>query len=286
MKIFKQEIIKQLSARTHLSVAIHDGCFHSDDIFCVALLRRLSTECGFKLELYRTREPQILANVDMRVDVGGCYSERSWDFDHHQKDDSLMQPEGIKHASIGLLSKWCMTPLFYQMFKEKYLLGLEHQDNTGKTHPKYSSIGFFVQPMLPAHKEELDINEAFEQTVEIAEIILNRCFKVVEGLMKAEEEFPSMIEESIADGKILVLKNRVSFMPQLHPELAFTIIKVDKGYSFVGVNDHYLKPHLRGLKAEQIEQACGYTGLFTHPSGFTGTMHTLQGAKEICVQSL
>ena len=286
MEIFKKSILDLLSSKNSLSVAVHDGLFHSDDVFCVALLRKLAKECCFELKLYRTREPQILSAVDMRVDVGGRYFEESLDFDHHQKDDALMQTEGVKHAAIGLLCKWCMTPEFYQIFKEQYLLGLEYQDNNGKSHPKYSSIGFWVQPMLPAFGEELNINEAFEDTVKIAEVILERCLKTVEGLLKAEEELPNLINESIAGGKILILKKRVPILQQLHPELAFTILCMDTGYSFLGVNGHLLPPHLRGLRGEQIAQKCGYEGVFTHPGGFTGTMCTLEGAKEICVRSL
>ena len=286
MRNFKKSVIDLLSSKNSLSVAVHDGLFHSDDVFCVALLRRLAKECGFELKLYRTRDPKILSAIDMRVDVGGRYSEETWDFDHHQKDEALMQPEGVKHAAIGLLCKWCMTPEFYQIFKAQYLLGLEYQDNNGKSHPMYSSIGFWVQPMLPAFGEECDVNEAFENAVKIAEVILERALKTVEGLLKAEEELPNLINESIAGGKILVLKKRVPILQQLHPELAFTILQVDAGYSFLGVNGHLLPPHLRGLRGEQIGRKCGYEGVFTHPGGFTGTMCSLEGAKEICVRSL
>jgi len=286
MNIFKKAVIEQLNSKPIWSVAVHDGVVHADDVFCTALLRRLAKECGFELKLYRTREPKILKAVDMRVDVGGRYSVATLDFDHHQKDEALMQPEGIKHAAIGLLCKWCMVPEFYQIFKEQYLLGLEYQDNNGKSHPKYSSVGFFVQPMMPAYGEDLDINEAFEIAVGIAETILDRCIKTVEGLLKAEEELPTLIEESIAGGQIIILKKRVPIMQQRHPTLAFSILRLDSGYSFLGYNGHLLLPHLRGLRGEQIERKCGYSGVYTHPGGFTGTMDTLEGAKEICVRSL
>jgi len=268
-------------------MAVHDGMFHADDVFCVALMRKLAKVCDFELKVYRTRNPQLLQAVNLRADVGGRYDEMSLDFDHHQKDERMEQPEGIRHAAIGLMCHWCMDDAFYRVFKDKYILGLEHQDNTGKPHPKYSSIGFAIQPFLPAYGEEADLNEAFEKAVAVAEIIFERCLVTVEGIIKAEEELPEAIVESLCDGQILVLNKRLTLWPPFHKNLAFAIIPVGKrGYSFLSFNNHLLKPNLRGLKGEKIQEVTGYSGTFTHPDGFTGTMDTLEGVKEICLRSL
>lgn len=284
--IFKAEILTAVAKKEVLNVAVHNGVFHSDDVFSVALLRRLTKECGTTLNVVRTRDAKELEKADMRVDVGGKYNEATLDFDHHQNDPELLQPEGIKYAAIGLLSKWCLKPEFLVLFREKYLLGLEHQDNTGKPHPQYSSIGFMVQPFVPAYGEKPDFDAHFEAAVEVAEIVLDRCIKTVEGQLQSEADFPSTVEESLNDGKVVVLKHWLPITHSLHPELAFTIVPVPAGYSIVGINGHLLKQDVWGLNGEQIKQACGYDGVFVHKGGFTATMKTLEGAKTLCLQSL
>jgi len=58
-----------------ITVAVHNGDPHADDIGAVALLMVLLR--GFQIRVFRTRDPQKLANADIRIDVGfGA-------FDHH-----------------------------------------------------------------------------------------------------------------------------------------------------------------------------------------------------------
>lgn len=285
-EIFKQKVLDMFSSRTSFRVAVPDGLFHADAVFCVALLRYLSREYGFTLEVYRTKDPTLLSKVDMRIGVGGAYSEATLDFDHHGCASYLYHPEGVKRTAISLLCEWCMTPVFYLPFKEKYLLGLEYQDNNGHSHPKYPSMGTFVRVMLPAYEEDRNMDVAFDEAVLVAEVILKRCFKTVEGMLKAEEQFSFIVEESIADGQILVLRRRIPIISSLHPEVAFYILKTSERYSVVALNDHVLKKSLRGLKGEQIKQATGHSGIFTHAGGLTACMNTLEGAKELCARSL
>jgi len=289
MNIFKQDILEKLGEYETLNVAIHDGGFHSDDVFSVCLLRRLCTEAGVSLNIVRTRDCEKLAAADMRVDVGGKHCPATLDFDHHQRNDaSLEQPNGIKHAAIGLLAQWCMEENFLKVFREKYLYGLEFQDNNGRSHEKYNSIGFFVQPFLPAYGQKENLDELFWQAVIVAEVIFDRAIKTAQGICQCEEELPEATEEVLADGKILVLNRFMPLQPFLHPEVSFTIVRKpkDAGFTFSGMNGHLIKPEWRGYKGEDLTKACGFEGEFTHPAGFTGTMKTLEGAKALCLASL
>lgn len=287
MEIFKKEVLSTLSNMSTLNVAVHNGIFHSDDVISVSILRLLAKECGFTLNIIRTRDESELNKADMRVDVGKRYDENTWDFDHHQNDPSLIQPEGVMHAAVGLLCKWCMAPEFLKLFRKKYLLGIEHQDNTGKIHPQYASIGFSVQPFLPAYGEDADINSLFNEAVEAMTPIVQRAIKTTAGFLKAEEEFSETVEEKLAGGKIVVMKKWLPIEEASHPDLAFTIAPaLNGGYSLVGKNGHLLKEELRGLNSAQIAEITGYEGVFTHKNGFTATLKTLEGAKALCLQSL
>jgi uncharacterized UPF0160 family protein len=285
--MFKESILEEFQIRESLTVAVHAGNFHADDVFSVALLKWLCTATDTELSVIRTRDYKELQSADMRVDVGGKHNPATWDFDHHQNNDaSLDQPNGIKHAAIGLLCQWCMEEDFLQIFREKYLYGLEYQDNTGKSHEKYNSIGFFIQPFLPVYGQKENLNELFWQAVAVAEIVLARAINTTEGILKCEKDLPSATEEVLVDGKILVLTEAMPIQNWLHPEIAFVIAKAKEGYSFLSFNGALVKENLRGLRGKAILNACGYAGTFIHKDGFTGAMATLEGAKAICLASL
>ena len=68
-------------------VVTHDGVFHSDEVFSVALLRLLHNN----IDIVRTRDEQVLKiaveNPEVFVlDVGGQYAPAKRNFDHHQRE--------------------------------------------------------------------------------------------------------------------------------------------------------------------------------------------------------
>jgi uncharacterized UPF0160 family protein len=80
-------------------VATHDGSFHADEVFAVAALRLL----GGPLEVVRTRDREVLARADLRVDVGFRHDPSTGDFDHHQREFDGVRENGIRYASFGLI---------------------------------------------------------------------------------------------------------------------------------------------------------------------------------------
>ncbi len=83
-----------------LRVVTHDGSFHADEVFALAALRLAHGTIG----ILRSRDPEVLAKCDLRVDVGRKYDPATGDFDHHQ-GDAGERPNGIKYASFGLVWK-------------------------------------------------------------------------------------------------------------------------------------------------------------------------------------
>ena len=55
------------------------------------------------VEIVRTRDREVMAACDLRVDVGFAYDPASGDFDHHQREFSEVRPNGIGYASFGLI---------------------------------------------------------------------------------------------------------------------------------------------------------------------------------------
>ena len=80
-------------------IATHDGSFHADEVFAIAALMQL----GEPVEVLRTRDRDLLAGADLRVDVGFRYNPSTGDFDHHQRGFDGIRANGIRYASFGLI---------------------------------------------------------------------------------------------------------------------------------------------------------------------------------------
>ena len=61
-------------------IVTHNGTFHADDVLAVATLAH---NLGSDIEIVRTRDPKIIDDADIVVDVGGKYDGQKY-FDHHQ----------------------------------------------------------------------------------------------------------------------------------------------------------------------------------------------------------
>jgi uncharacterized UPF0160 family protein len=80
-------------------IATHDGSFHADEVFAIAALGLL----GEPIAVVRTRDREVLAGADVRVDVGFRYDPETGDFDHHQREFTGVRANGIRYASFGLI---------------------------------------------------------------------------------------------------------------------------------------------------------------------------------------
>jgi uncharacterized UPF0160 family protein len=82
-----------------MRIATHDGSFHADDVFAVAALQLARGPA----EVVRTRDSELLASCDVRIDVGMRNDPETGDFDHHQKGGAGARGNGIPYASFGLV---------------------------------------------------------------------------------------------------------------------------------------------------------------------------------------
>lgn len=64
-----------------MTIATHDGIFHADEVMAIAILK--TAYCDVDIQIIRTRNPELLATADIRVDVGGKYNPGTGDYDHH-----------------------------------------------------------------------------------------------------------------------------------------------------------------------------------------------------------
>jgi len=86
-------------------IGTHDGTFHVDEALACFIL--LKTEQFKGAEIIRTRKPDLLAQLDVNVDVGGVYDPEKFRFDHHQIGftGTFDNKHSTKLSSAGLIYK-------------------------------------------------------------------------------------------------------------------------------------------------------------------------------------
>lgn len=86
-------------------IGTHSGTFHCDEALGCFLLQQTAKFTG--AEVVRTRDPAVLAELDVVIDVGGVYDPETDRFDHHQRGFTEVFGHGFvtKLSSAGLVYK-------------------------------------------------------------------------------------------------------------------------------------------------------------------------------------
>jgi uncharacterized UPF0160 family protein len=70
-----------------VTIATHNGVFHSDDITAVASIVARLKRYNIDYKIIRTRDQEIINKADVVIDVGGVYDPDNLRFDHHQDEN-------------------------------------------------------------------------------------------------------------------------------------------------------------------------------------------------------
>jgi len=87
-------------------IGTHNGHFHCDEAFACGMLRL--TDRFRELPIVRTRDPAVLEQCKIVVDVGGVFDEAKQRFDHHQRgfEETFSPEHKTKLSSAGLVYKF------------------------------------------------------------------------------------------------------------------------------------------------------------------------------------
>jgi len=88
-----------------IKIGTHDGTFHCDEALACFMLRLLPRYKD--ATIVRTRNPALLAQCDLVVDVGATYDPSKHRYDHHQRGftETLSPKHVTKLSSAGLIYK-------------------------------------------------------------------------------------------------------------------------------------------------------------------------------------
>lgn len=196
-------------------IATHNGKFHADDVFGVALLTQLFPDS----EVVRSRDPEVLGRADIVLDVGGTYDVAARRFDHHQLTSGA-RPSGILFSAFGLL--WQHYGLEYcdgdervwGKIDRRLVTAIDAVDNGQDlftiTHLGTSPVDVSTVLGLfnPIGQDE-DFDAQFHVAVGFATQILERLKRSYQASFAAEEEFLAAYKAS-PDKRFVVLER---FMP-------------------------------------------------------------------------
>jgi uncharacterized UPF0160 family protein len=283
------------------TICTHNGNFHTDDVFALALLTLLFPNA----EVIRSRSQEDFDRADLVVDVGLIYDPASNRFDHHQDGRAGTRENGIYYSGFGLV--WMHYGLQYcegdeevfKRFDESLVASIDANDNGQRVYVKNDfdvepyTIEDVVESYNPGTYEEKNFDTRFMDAVQIAKLILERKKIRYQDAIRAEKEFVKLYLESPNEKYVVLPRHLPSGRPsETLPELLFVVFPADANPQWMiravpkekgtFVNRLNLPEAWRGKNGEELEKICGVKGtIFCHNAGFIASAKTKEAAIEM-----
>jgi uncharacterized UPF0160 family protein len=192
----------------------HDGRFHADEIFALAVLNLTFPD----LEIVRSRDENVNKNADIIVDVGHVYDAENLIFDHHQRSFSLKRESGIPYASFGLVWKHfgeslCGSSETAEYIDSEIVQAIDADDNGIDIYEtKFNGIGFhtlsdIIESFVPRYVNDADkVQEGFCRALNFATSYMKRQIKLAKELFEVAQPNIRRAIKVAEDPRILIFK--------------------------------------------------------------------------------
>lgn len=199
-------------------IGIHNGTFHADDVFCIALMQSLYGE----VEVIRTRDQKLLDECDIVADVG------NGKYDHHDVEKKLRE-NGIPYCAFGLL--WQDFGVEYvktqfpsvtdeneqkeiaDKIDNNFIQQIDANDNgvdVMQSEVPITTLSEIIKSYVPFCGTEEDVEKSFFEAVDFAKMILFRKTKKYAEHYNNLRLIQAEIEKQDVDNThMLVLENSV-----------------------------------------------------------------------------
>lgn len=275
------------------SFGTHDGSFHADELTAAALL--LLTDQIDRNKIYRTRDPEKLAQCEFVADVGGIYEPAIKRFDHHQSDyKGALSSAGMILAYLK--EKGNLTELEYTIFLNALIQGVDAHDNGIETaQPGTATYSAIISNFMPINHEATpaELNQAFNEALDFALSHLKRMRERMAYILSCKEE----VKNAMQKGKEVLLFNKP--MPWMdaffemggenHPA-EFIIMPSGSHWKLRGIPPNLankmkvrraLPKEWAGLLDEDLKKATGIPGaIFCHKGQFISVWETKTDAEK------
>ena len=216
--------MKKLVNKENIEVTVHGGCFHGDDVACVALLKLVHKEVKV---LRKFKVDVDTETSDYVLDIGRVdkVTENQVFLDHHQGPE-LIDGTEIKHCAFSKLIERMIDPsdqLFKKHLYNDLVLPVAAQDN-GQNYAEFGLVPSplsFVNSMCLSWKDDQRLGDKrFSEVVEMAVVVIKNIIKNIEDKIEAIDEISTAIKK--IEGGVLVLDR---YLPWTD-----TIIEYNDGY--------------------------------------------------------
>ena len=291
-----------------ITVSTHDGFFHADEIFALAVLRLWAERGGKQIEIVRSREKDVFEKADMVVDIGGVYDRKTNHFDHHQIGGAGKRKNGIAYAAFGLIWKHFGEKITSKeaarMVETKLVMPIDAIDNgINLATSSYEGVSDYTLSKtiwaIGESGEKEEVETLFNQCLDFACLIIRSEVKKAELAIKGELAVEKEIKQQ-REPVILVLP---SYYPWVRAVSQYKKIKFvafpnkgDERWCIQAARDDSVKfgndrasfpESWRGLADEELEKASGVIGAsFCHKGGFFAIGKTSETAMELGKKAL
>lgn len=205
-------------------MAVHNGVFHADDVFGVALMQSIYED----LEIIRTRDESKLQECDIVSDVG------NGKYDHHHVDKKKRE-NGIPYCGFGLL--WQDFGLAYVNKKFPYLTDVNEQNGVVEkvdtifiqqidaqdngvdvmtSQVPVMTLCDIINSFIPTNGGEAELEDAFFEAVAFAKTILYKTAKkFVDNYANYRMVKEELKKQNVEESHILVLEKSVPWKETL-----------------------------------------------------------------------
>ncbi|KAI8903784.1 MYG1/GAMM1-like protein [Gorgonomyces haynaldii] len=203
-----------------LKIITHSGTFHADEALAIYMLKKLPKYK--EAQIIRTRDPKIIQEGDIVVDVGGIYDPATNRFDHHQREFQETW-DNIKLSSAGLVYKHFgkqviqetvkVAPehidLIYQKTYEKLIRVFDAVDNGVNAFPKdvkplyidSTTIGSRVARLNPQWNEPYNDTVLYDQFLKAVALTGEEFDHTVKYFGLSWLPARDIVKESVAEAK-------------------------------------------------------------------------------------
>jgi uncharacterized UPF0160 family protein len=196
-----------------MKASTHNGRFHADEIFALAVLKLVYPD----LEIVRSRDENVYKTADIIVDVGHVYDPDNLIFDHHQRSFTLKRESGIPYASFGLVWKQyggllCGSSKTSEYIDTVIVQAIDADDNgIDIFETKIDGIGIHTLPdiiesFVPRHVDDDRVQKGFDRALKFATTYMKRQIKLGKELFEVALPKIRRAIKLAEDPRVLVFK--------------------------------------------------------------------------------
>ena len=185
-------MFKKLINKNEVNVVVHGGCFHADDVACIALLKLVYNKVNVVRKFKVDPDSET---ADYILDIGRMdkITENQVFLDHHQAPEIIDNTQ-VKHCAFSKLVERMLDAddvVFRKYLFNALVLPISAQDNgqNGAELGLMPSPLTFVNAMTLSWKDDQKLSDQrFNEVVDMAMVVIKNIIKNVKDKVEAISE--------------------------------------------------------------------------------------------------